>query len=383
MRFLKPLIILVAVLAFIGGGLFAVYRDQTNPPRFTSEDFAGQDMQTAMQQIASATVEGGAPGVVIHIRQNGESRTVAAGLANKAAGQPMPTDTPLRIASISKIYTGAVIHHLLAQSAFELTTPISDLLPPEMLDGIPNADEATVRQLLQHTSGIPDYYDIRSYLFSDWREPITLERMLPVIRRNPATGAPGAEYHYSNTGYLLLGEIAETVSGKPMDALIEEVITSPLGLQATYYNQYQPVPEDIHGYGTYLRPWKDTHEYWEHSGPDGGVMASAQDVSAFLAALLIEDGPLSPIGANMVSEFVPRAVRRRQALGIETIMTRSGEELFGHTGDVFGYQTIAHALPERSTVIVAQVNCNCAALTSSLIANLYRAVEAIDGKAAE
>lgn len=382
MRFLKPLIVFVAAMALIGGSLFTVYRDKTHPPRFVPEDFAGQDMQTNMQQIADATIEGGAPGVIIHIRQTGESRTVAAGVANKAAAQPMPTEIPLRIASISKLYTAAVIHHLRAQDMFELTTPIHELLPPEMFEGIPNADEATIRQLLQHTSGVPDYYDIRSYLFSDWREPITLERMLPVIRRQDATGEAGAEYHYSNTGFLLLGEIAETVSGRPMEALIEEVITSPLGLEATYYNQHQPVSEDIHGYGTYLRPWKDTHEYWEHSGPDGGIMASASDVSAFLAALLIEDGPLSRIGADMVGEFVLRGPRRRQGLGIETIITRSGEELFGHTGDVFGYQTISHALPERGIVIVAQINCNCSALTSSLIGNLYRAVEAIDGKAA-
>ena len=107
-------------------------------------------------------------------------------------------------------------------------------------------------------------------------------------------------------------------------------------------------------------------------------MASPSDLSTFLDALLISEGPLSKIGSHMVSDMIERAPQKRQGLGIETLISRSGEEMFGHTGDVFGYQTIAHAYPDRGIVVVAHVNCNCSALTSSLIANLYRAVATID-----
>jgi len=383
MHIVKPLIIVGTILTLIAGTLFGVYHDKTEPPHFASEAFVGQKMKTALEQIAQATIDGGAPGVVIHVRENGEGQSVSAGVANKATGQPMPTGLPLRIASITKLYTAAVIHSLIEAEHFSLDTAIRDLLPNEILRDIPNADLATVRQLLQHTSGIPDYYDIRSYLFSDWRRPITLERMLPVVRRHDATGAPGAGYAYSNTGYLLLGEIAEHVTGQSMETLIDQVIVAPLGLDATFYNRFQPVEDDVHGYGTYLRPWKDTHEYWEHSGPDGGIMASASDVSIFLEALLLNNGRLNQLGVRMTDDMIERTSRRGQGLGVETIIARSGEEIFGHTGDVFGYQTIAHAYPERGIVVVAQVNCNCSALSASLIANLYRAIETIDGSIGE
>jgi len=383
MRFIKPLIIFGAVISTAALGLFAIYGDHTNPPRMTAEDFASQTFQEATRLIADATVAGGAPGAIVHIRHKGVSYSSAAGIANKTTGQPMATDLPLRIGSITKIYTAAVIHRLLVDGRLSLDTRIKDILPAEMLDQVPNTDYATIRQLLLHTSGIPDYYDVQSYLFTDWREPITLERMLPVVRRHEATNPPGASYAYSNTGYLLLAEIAEVVTGISFEELLKQVITEPLGLQSTYYNVFQPVENDIHGYGTYLRPWKDTHGYFEHSGADGGLMASVSDLSLFLEELLIGDGPLRETGKVMLSEFVERDPRRRQGLGIETIQSRSGEEIFGHTGDVFGYQTIAHAYPDRGIIVVAHVNCNCSTLSTSLIANLYRAVYTIDGSITE
>ena len=259
-----------------------------------------------------------------------------------------------------------------------MDTKVKDLLSEEHLQDIPNFSDTTVRQLLQHTSGIADYYDLRSYLFNDWTQPITLNKMLPVIKRRKPTNAPGETYNYSNSGYLLLGEIAEVTSGESMGDLINLVITTPLALQNTFYNIYQPVGEDIHGYGTYLRPWKDTHEYWEHSGPDGGITASVSDVSAFLQALLIKESKLTNTGTKMLSDLINRTSNERQGLGIETIQSRSGEEIFGHTGDVFGYQTIAYAFPNRNIVIVAQINCNCTALTASLIGNLFRTIVTLD-----
>lgn len=383
MRFFKPLAIVGTVILTTAIGLFAVYGDHTQPPQLSAKAFTGKTFQDATQLIADATVAGGAPGAIVHIRHNGVTYSSAAGVANKATGQPMPTDVPLRIGSITKVYTAAVIHHVLAEGTLTLDTRIKDVLPDETLDRVPNADQTTIRQLLSHTSGIPDYYDIRSYLFTDWRKPITLERMLPVVRRQDAANAPGSSYAYSNTGYLLLAEIAEAVTGKPFEELLKQVIIEPLGLEATYYNDFQPVGNDVHGYGTYLRPWKDTHEYFEHSGADGGIMATVSDVSLFLEALLMGDGTLRETGGSMLSEFVERAPRRRQGLGIETIISKSGEEIFGHTGDVFGYQTVAHANPKRGIVVVAHVNCNCSALSASLIANLFRAADTIDGPIAE
>ena len=127
------------------------------------------------------------------------------------------------------------------------------------MDGLHNGPDITVRHLLLHQSGIADYYDLRHYLFSDWKtEPLTLERTLPVSKRGKPTGAAGERFEYSNMGYIFLGAIAEEVSGETMGALIGRYITEPLGATGTTYNVKHPVADSIHGYGTILRPWADT-----------------------------------------------------------------------------------------------------------------------------
>lgn len=376
---MRTLTFFVIFITIVTTTAFYIYRDTTEPPRFSSIDFEGLDNETIIQKIADATVAGGAPGAIIHVRQKGLTHTVSSGIANKVTQQAMPTNIPLRIASVSKIYTAAVIHSLISDGLFSLDTPITQLLPSDILSDIDNADQATVRQLLHHTSGIPDYYDLRSYLSVDWREPITLEAMLPIMRRREATSKVGEEYSYSNSGYLLLGMIAEITSNQTLDTLIKERITSKLQLQDTFYNTFQVVNNDIHGYGTYFRPWKDTHEYWEHSGPDSGIQATASDLSAFLAALLMKDGRLADIGDNLLNDMFEIDARSRQGLGIETIISSStGEEFFGHSGDAFGYQTVAYAFPNRDIVVVAHLNCDCASLTMSMLRNLFHAIETID-----
>ena len=245
----------------------------------------------------------------------------------------------------------------------------------DVLTGVPNANSATVRQLLYHTSGIPDYYDIRSYFTEDWREPISLERMLPHVRRMKATGTPGQTYSYSNTGYLYLGAVAEAVSGKSLGDLIQDTIITPLGFDETYYNVRKVSDQDIHGYGTYLRPWKDATIYWEHSGADSGIMASASDVSSFLAALTFDGGNLNDdIGAPMMDRLIERRLRKEQGLGIETLVSRSGERMFGHSGSAFGYKTLAYSIPERDLVFVAHVNCECDSMAGPLLKNIFRAI---------
>lgn len=379
MRFLRPILIFTSILAGIGVILFGIYGNKYTPPRFESAAFAEQDLTNAMQKIADATVEGGAPGALIHVRKGGETFDVTAGLANKATTQPMRAELPLRVASISKIYTATVIHSLANQGVLNLDTTLNEILPQDVLSGVPNAKEATVRQLLYHTSGIPDYYDLRSYLFEDWREPISLERMLPHVRRMNATGAPGEKYTYSNTGFLYLGAVAEAVSGRPLKELITAFVIEPLELSSTFYNVRQTSDQDIHGYGTYLRPWKDATIYWEHSGPDSGIMASASDVALFLEALTFEGGELhANIGRPMLGSLIQRATRREQGLGIETIVTRSGEKMIGHTGSAFGYKTLAFALPHRDLVFVAHVNCECDTMVISMLRNIFVAIGATD-----
>lgn len=367
----KALIACLITLVLLITSAWLIYRDTSEPPLLKSEHFTDLSPQQSIQKIADATVAGGAPGVIVLIRKDGQEYSAASGVANKQSGQSMSAELPLRAASISKVYTAAVVISLVDQKLIHLDTPIADYLNKNIVDGLPNAKQATVRQLLLHTSGIPDYYDLRSYFLQDWSTPITLERTLPVSKRGTANFMPGDQFEYSNMGYILLGEIAEVVSGKSLEQLIEQIIIQPLNFTQTFYNVQHPIENGIHGYGTYFRPWADTYNLWEHSGPDAGIMAPASEIAQFLEDLTFESGKLRHIGQQILSEKVSSGRRREQGLGLEIIETKSGGTLIGHTGDAFGYQTVSFSIPEVDTVFVASLNCDCSALTLSLIRNLY------------
>lgn len=378
---MKKALILAISLAVLGGLIwFFGYRDTGPAPRLEAGDFAGLTPEAALLKLAGATVDGGAPGAIVALKIGDDHIFIAAaGTANKATGQPMPPDHPLRVGSISKLYTAAVIHSLIGEGQLSLDQKIVDVLSEPVMDAIHNGPDITVRHLLAHTSGIPDYYDARHYLFSDWKnEPLTLERTLPVSRRGTPSGAAGERFEYSNMGYVLLGRIAEEVSGEPLATLIARFISAPLGLEHTTYNIKHPLADSIHGYGTYLRPWADTWNHWEHSGPDAGMMATADEVSKFLEALFFEDGALASIGQAMLAEeSVSYSDRQLQALGPHILLGREGLRLVGHSGDVLGYQTVAFAMPEKGIVFVGHINCDCDTLSGSMIGNLIRLEEGI------
>lgn len=364
---------IVSVLAL----LYVIYRDDVAPVQLSESVFKGKGLEFAVEFLAKKAVDNGAPGAVILIQKDGKQYIASNGLANKLTQSPMPLDEPLRIGSISKVYTALVVLELIKAQRIDINQRISDILPVEITQDLQHADTASIRQLLNHTAGIPDYYDYISYFTQDWQSPITLARTLPIAKTNSSDIEQGKQFEYSNMGYILLGEIAETVTGLSLDHLINQFIIAPLGLSSTYYNEKHPSNSSIHGYGTVLRPWADTFELWEHSGPDAGIVASASDTAKFLASLTLQSGKFRQIGKQMLEQTIKNGSNKAQGLGLMTISSKKDKvTLVGHTGDVFGYQTIAFAWPEQDAVFVAHVNCDCTALTNSLIKSSYLAIKA-------
>lgn len=309
----------------------------------------------ALQQAVTHAAQKGKAGAILHVQGCGLSFQQAKGIANRKTKLAMPLNEPLRIASISKLYTATIIHQLVQQGALDLDRSATSYLTDGEIDGVPNA-HATLRQLLNHTSGVPDYYDVRSYLFTDWTQPITVERTLKVARRKKAANAPGASYAYSNTNYQILALIAEKVSGLNLTKLIESQILEPLELSDTQYNTEHP-GGTIHGYGTELRKNADTWKYAENTGADGGITATSTDLSRFLKALFLEEGQLNTVGSAMrANPMVKMSKRQFAGAGVEMIVSRTGTELLGHTGDTFGYLSFAYAIPEHNVTLVGHTN---------------------------
>ena len=365
----------VALLAVLVLCWWTLYRDTTVPVRIDAEALKSVSLEERASMIADGAVNGGAPGAVLLLQIGEDQVIVTSGHTSKTSDQTISPDTPLRVASISKLYTAAVLVDLHRQGVIDLDQPIATYLPAEVIAGLPNGETATVRQLLNHSAGIPDYYDFRHYFFSDWTKPLTLERTLPVAKRQKAPFPAGEGLEYSNMGYVLAGALAEEVTGETLESLINKTLIIPLGLSSSYYGQHSPPGADLRGYGTLLRPWTETFVFWEHSGPDAGIVASAADVAAVVDALVLSgEGPLNDLGQAMLDQPCGTAGGYQRAQGFEIRSTQVGPNVIGHTGDVMGYLSFAYAIPDADALVVGHITCDCPELLGAMLVNSIRAV---------
>ncbi|MEM7739542.1 MAG: serine hydrolase domain-containing protein [Pseudomonadota bacterium] len=372
MRRLQLCVLAVATIAF--AAWWSLYRDQSGPRPIDGDVLASLDLSARAALIADQAVESGAPGAIVLLRSRGDQAVATAGSTSRARGARIDPDTPLRIASVSKLYTAAVLVDLSRRGLIDLDTKIDAYLPAPMIADLPNGKTVTVRQLLNHSAGIPDYLDLRHYLFGDWTVELSMERALRASKRQAAPFLPGERTRYSNMGYLLAGAIAEQVTEQTFSSLIDEVLVEPLGLSATYYGVHSPPGADLHGYGTKLRPWADAFVFWQHAGPDAGIMASASDVAQVLDALVLHDERLNGLGSAMLEQPIGHPGHFERALGFVIRRSGSGLPIIGHRGDVPGYLTFAHAVPEVEGVVVGHITCDCPALLSVMADQAVQAV---------
>ena len=307
-------------------------------------------------RIDAILAETGIPGALVLIEAGEDRIIVARGLANRETGLPIASDQFIRMASVGKLYTAAIIHRLILDGRIALDDRLADLIDPHWIDGIANADQATVRQLLNHTSGIPDYYDDTWFSLVDTVHLNTPERTLAHIQGVPADFEPGADHAYSNTNYQYLALIAEQVTGQSLEQLYRSTVFEPLGLDATGYNiQFDP-RDVIHGYGSELDPEADAYWLQENNGPDGGIFATIGETADFVDAVFRPDGALSELGASMLSDRFDRGEGRYRALGPTYIEDERGFTAVTHGGSIAGYGTIVIRSISHDVTAIAHVN---------------------------
>jgi D-alanyl-D-alanine carboxypeptidase len=173
----------------------------------------------------------------------------AAGIANREGRVPMTKDTPIYIASITKMYTAAAIMKLYEAAALSLDDPMSKYLSPDLIKGIhvyngkDYSNEITVKQLLAHTSGIANYYEEKGkdgkcafdILLADPNSSWTIDAAIVRTRDELQPHfAPGTGAFYSDTNFLLLGKIIENVAQKPLQTVYEDYILRPCGCTHTW-----------------------------------------------------------------------------------------------------------------------------------------------------
>jgi D-alanyl-D-alanine carboxypeptidase len=227
----------------------------------------------------------------------------AVGVARQDGQVPMTKDTPIHIASITKLYTATVIMRLYEKGALSLDDPMSKYLPEELIQGIhvfkgkDYSQEITIKQLLSHTSGIADYYtekpkggkSVFELLLEKpertWRVDETIEWARDKLKPN---FQPGTDASYSDTNFQLLGKIIEAVTGKPLHIVYEDFIFRPLDLKHTWLigrsePQLAPsaAPADVFYKNMDITKTRSNGAYWA----EGGIVSTAEEMIIFLKAL--------------------------------------------------------------------------------------------------
>ena len=221
----------MAVLLFVSASVFAE-NSVTLPdshPAFPTET------SSAFQQLIDDAET--AVGLQVYVRHGDHVWVGNSGLSDVAEQIPMGGNLPVRSASVTKLFTYTLITSLASEGHFTLETPVENLLPEETAAGLPLSG-VTVHHLLEHTSGLYNLSDDHSGLYADmWSLPRNSDarwtpmELLEYARSQPAESAPGEQFSYSNTNFILLGLIAEEVTGTPLHQLYRERFFEPFGME--------------------------------------------------------------------------------------------------------------------------------------------------------
>jgi D-alanyl-D-alanine carboxypeptidase len=312
-----------------------------------------------LEPLIDRAVSNGLPGAVVLVDTPGAGTWVCArGKIDLDYGIPMKKNSLSRVGSITKIFVSVVILKLSEEGKLSLDDPVSNYLPDSIVRQVENAGCVTIRELLNHTSGIPNYLDyipLRS-------NGLTPEKCLGFIYGRHAYFKPGKGAYYSNTGYVLLGMIIEALENKPVGEVFNERIFLPLGLKSTYFDPENPVHrETARGYADLDNSGKytDTTDFDDVTRtPDGGIVSTVYDLAAFIKAVFNDRSFLSESSlAEMTNNFrVETRFNQDYGLGIIRCRLKSGVFMYGHTGGNIGYSAELYYLPSGGTTVACLFN---------------------------
>jgi D-alanyl-D-alanine carboxypeptidase len=310
----------------------------------------------ALQRIVRDLVKAGAPGALAGVRTPKTFRGAAAGFANLQPREAMRPNDLYRVASITKTFVSTVVLKLVSEGRLSLDDPVERWLPKLA----PNGGSITIRELLDHTSGLFDYTDDATFanaLISNPGRVWSPRELLPFAFSHPPLFGPGTNWAYSNTNYVLLGLVIEALTGRGVGQELADRVFNPLSLGATTFPTGTSVDGRFsHGYatvpgtGTLLDVALILSPSYGYAA--GQIVSNAADVTTFFAALL--GGRLLPT-AQLNAMKTGSATNGTYGLGLRMTSTRCGRA-FGHDGDFPGYRNIVWATANGRRVAVVMVN---------------------------
>jgi D-alanyl-D-alanine carboxypeptidase len=299
-----------------------------------------------LRRLLDQIVAAGAPGAAALVREEHGVTQAASGVADLRSGRRMRPGLHYRVGSVTKPFVATVVLQLVAEGRLSLSDTVERWLPGIL----PYGDQVTIRQLLNHTSGVPDNSLeplVRLYTFPDGRSRAwTPRELVALIADQPPDFPPGTAWSYSNTGYVLAGMIVEAATGRTLGQELTRRIIRPLRLRDTFFPVNRPTIPGPNPRG-YSLPLVDG------SGPlldftvynpslawgAGNLISDLGDLERFFRALL--GGRLLPprLLAQMTTPVDTGVPGYGYGLGLEMIQTPSGR-LVGHGGAIPGFDNI-------------------------------------------
>jgi D-alanyl-D-alanine carboxypeptidase len=318
------------------------------------------------------------PGAVLAMRDpSGATFTVAAGDADPTrGGAPIDPATPWIIGSATKVFVAVVVLQLAQEGKLDLDAPVQSFFPE-----LPSASRITIRRLLQHTSGLPEYLHTDA-VDRDARREWRARELIAVAVARPPLSEPGAGHHYSNTNYLALGEIVEKVTSRPWHAEVRSRIVEPLGLRHTGYAGEPSAPRLGTGHIIEDGKFVEATGRWHPSvgGAAGAMYSTAADLVAFAVALF-EGSLLDAKRAAEMQTFVRGAdygyVGNAYGLGLERY-TVNNLMVLGHMGTGSAHSSFIGYDPASRAAVAVQINAANAGPTAFMAAEVIGEVAGKD-----
>ncbi|MFG2910111.1 serine hydrolase domain-containing protein [Kitasatospora sp. NPDC048286] len=312
--------------------------------------FAGGRPDSVQSSLNALVKDDGMPAALASVKgRDGRTRTYTAGVGDLATGARVPVDGQIRAGSNTKAFTAVVVLQLVAEGKVGLDSPVDTYLPGLLRgDGI-DGRAITVRQLLQHTSGLPDYMedpavsDFAAIQYHYFEPRDLLDGALAQKARFPA----GTEWEYSNTNYIVAGLLVQKVTGRPVGEEITKRVIDRIGLRHTYF----PTPGDMsiheaHPHGYYrsspdAAPVDYTEADSSAAWATGAIVSTNTDLNAFYASLiggrLLPAAQLAEMRTTVPAELLGPGVR--YGLGLQSKPLSCGGVLWGHGGTTASYRS--------------------------------------------
>ncbi|WP_405569713.1 beta-lactamase family protein [Streptomyces sp. NBC_01167] len=331
------------------------------------------DRHFPTRQAIEAAVRDGAPGVVAEARDRNGRWSGTAGAGDLRSGRERSPRDRYRVGSITKTFVATVLLQLEAEGRLSLDDTVERWLPGTVHGNGHDGSRITLRQLLNHTSGISSYTRdgtfveqvLRDGFFEHRYDTWTPRQLVDLALRHPPDFAPGTDWKYSNTNYVLAGMTVEKVTGHSYAEEIERRILRPLRLRATSVPGTDPRPPRP-GSRAYSRlsddPAASLHDVSavnpSMAGAAGEMISDSADLQRFYRTLL-KGGLLPPRQLKEMTTTVamdPRRPGRRYGLGLMRLELSCGTAVWGHRGDVHG--SSSQALTTRDALHSLAVNVN-------------------------